>query len=138
MFSNNWPLRGPSQEDVTTPVYDIDHFQNSIPQVSEKPQYFPLTRPVRHGTDATSNASINKQESKFKTLFWPAVAICVPIALLSATLLALVFAYRVDSEPSIFKSGNATEDSNDKHNSYVLVNFSASKSTSAPPLINAD
>lgn len=138
MFSNSWPLRAPSQEDVTTPVYDIDQFQNSLPPVSEKPQYFPLTRPARHGTYANSTASITKQESKFRTLFWPAVAICVPIALLSATLLALVFAYRVTSEPSIFKSGNGTDDSNDKHDSYVLVNFSASKSTDSHPLDGTD
>ena len=136
MFSHNWPLRGPSQEDITTPVYDLDHFQNSLPQVSEKTQHFPLTRPPQHDIDATSTASVPKQESKFRTLFWPSVAICVPIALLSATLLTLVFAYRVKSEPSIFRDGG--EDPNNKHNSYVLVNFSASTYPPSHLKIDAD
>ena len=125
MFSHNWPLRGPSQEDITTPVYDLDQFQNSLPQTLEKPHNFPLTRPIRHDT-STKSVSVQKQESRFRTLFWPTVAITIPIALLSATLLTLVFAYRVKSEPSLFKDGG--DDPHGKHNTYVLVNFSASKS----------
>ena len=129
MFSHNWPLRGPSNDDLTTPVHDIDSFQNSLPQISEKTEHFRLTRPIRHDTDATS-ASIPKQDSRFRTLFWPALAITVPISLLSATLLTLVFAYRVKLEPSLFQDGG--EDPKGKHSMYVLVNFSASKSSNRP------
>jgi hypothetical protein len=89
-----------------------------------------LTRPPTHDLDAASTAS-TKQESKFRILFWPALAICVPIALLSATLFALAFGYRAKSDKIIF-SESGGDGLVDKHGAYVLVNFSASKSHFTP------
>ena len=45
-------LRGPSQEDIgATPVHDIDQLSEQLTEeTSEKPQHFPLTRPMRHDT----------------------------------------------------------------------------------------
>lgn len=127
MSFHGWPLRGPSQENITPPVHDINNFQNIIPTASEKPHSLPLTRPARQWTDAFSPAAAVRKDSKFRTVFWPAIAITVPIALLSATLMVLVFAYKITSEPSIFRDGNGEKDPQGKHNAYILVNFSASE-----------
>jgi hypothetical protein len=128
MAFHGWPLRGPSQEDITTPVHDISSFENALPTPeSEKPHNLPLTRPARQWTDALAAAAAVKNDSKLRTIFWPALAITIPIALLSATLMALVFAYRISSEQSIFHDGSSPQDPHGAHDYYILVHFSASK-----------
>lgn len=129
MFATNWPLRGPARNSLQGgQAYDIGQFRNSISlPATESFHYTPLTRPSRQDTDISHRTLVPKQDSKVRTLLWPAVAITIPIALLSATLLGLVFGYRVRSEPSIFR--NEAEDESNKHTSHVLVEFSASKLT---------
>ncbi|KIX98318.1 uncharacterized protein Z520_05619 [Fonsecaea multimorphosa CBS 102226] len=62
-------------------------------------------------------------ENLIQTVLLPATIICVPIALLAATLLALIYMYKVQPVPSLF---NPTEAS--VHGpGFVLVNFAATR-----------
>ncbi len=119
-----------SQTDLRGQVHDIDTFQNTLPTLDtalpqlDSEKHAPLTRPSPYDADDASDASLPRPDTRLKTLFLPALMITVPIALLSATLLALVFGYRTRSEPSIFTDGR---DSSQENRLYVLVNFSATR-----------
>lgn len=129
-FSTNWPLQAGSQTDLRGQVHDLNRFENTLPNSDynsvhqDEEKHVTLTRPSPYNINTNSDRPIHGPKSKLRSVFWPALAITVPIALLSATLLALVFAYQVHSQPSIFNIGSS---SNQQGKNYVLVNFSASK-----------
>lgn len=56
---------------------------------------------------------------------WPAFAICIPMVLLSASLLYIVFNYRVETGVNMFDKNSTTSNFNDKR--HLLVDFSATK-----------
>ncbi|EXJ76244.1 uncharacterized protein A1O5_00752 [Cladophialophora psammophila CBS 110553] len=62
-------------------------------------------------------------ENLIQTILLPATIICIPIALLAGALLALVYMYRIDPVPNLFKP---TETSL-RGPGFVLVNFSATR-----------
>jgi len=58
-------------------------------------------------------------------LIVPTAVIIIPMAIIAASVLGLVFGYRVKSDETLFPSPDDANDLED--NSYVLVNFSASE-----------
>jgi hypothetical protein len=83
-----------------------------------------LTRPPDH--DLEPDLETDSQNSSnfhlLSTVFLPAFIICVPIALLCAALLAIVYFYKVDIRPNSFTPAEPQPDPG-----YVLVNFPASQ-----------
>ena len=110
-------------EDTNVPI-----FENEIPSHHNKSAFL-RTRPVKHGADSSSDLSISSvhRKTRIKSLLWPVFVITVPIALLSATLLGLVFGYRVRTQPSLFAADAGGYQDIHRHNSYVLVNFPATR-----------
>ena len=117
---------------------DIYSFRNSLP-----PNDFQTSNESRIPQLDTGQSEVELQPRSFsKTLFWPVLVITIPIALISASLLALVFAYQVKSEQSLF---NPSQDGSPTSNGlYILVNYSATRivfaasflSTLAPILVS--
>ena len=120
MHSSDWPLAAPVQNYSLGQFYGIDN-PNALPQITDTAP----TQITRPSISEPDDPSIRAPRSKLRVLLWPAFAITVPIALLSAALLGLVLGYRVRSEPSIFKN-DGEEQYNDRM-AYVLVDFSASE-----------
>ena len=100
---------------------DIYRWRNSLP-----PDDFPQPKEAK---DLEGRANLSEVElhtrSLAGSLFWPVLAITVPISLISASLLALVFAYQVKSEKSLFESAQTSSDTG--NGLYILVNYSATR-----------
>lgn len=59
---------------------------------------------------------------RLRVVFWPTLALCLPITLLSAALLLLVFYNRITPETSLFEENRKQH----SYSQYILVDFSAS------------
>jgi hypothetical protein len=107
---------------------DIRVFENEIPN-DDRSYEDSHTRGPRRVADASSDRSVASVHGKtrIKSLLWPVLVITVPIALLSAALLALVFGYRVRTQPSLFASDVGSYQDTHGHHSYFLVNYPATR-----------
>src|SRR5436309_2451940 len=78
---------------------EVRMFENEIPSGGRSYDVLP-TRPAKRGGDASSDRSVSSvhRQTRIKSLLWPVLVITVPIALLSAALLGLVFGYRVQPQ----------------------------------------
>jgi hypothetical protein len=121
----SWPLPAAAPDPSSETIYEAHSFANALPQ-SHDALHVPITRSSIY--DA-SYPALRPKKSDIRPLIWPAVAIVVPLALLSAALLGLVFGYAVRPQKSIFQ-GN--EEPYNYSQPYVLVDFSASTSFSHP------
>src|SRR5271156_7145669 len=105
---------------------DVPVFDNEIPNDDR-------TYGVRQMQDTNlearspSDRSVSSvhRKTRIKSLLWPVLVITLPMALLSAALLGLVFGYRVRSQPDVFASDVGGYQ--DLHSSYVLVNYPATR-----------
>lgn len=103
---------------------DIHHFSDQIPIEDSRPSRI-STKQLHHEID-TGHTDHNRvqRRSLTKSLFLPTLILITPITLLAAALLALVFAYKVQTDPDMFQlAGQARQGSS----SYILVNFSATR-----------
>lgn len=99
-------------------------FQNQLPpDESDIRQSFIRWQHHKPGTASSLEPELRAYENSVQTLLLPTTVICIPISLLAGTLLALVYMYKVEPAPNMFKPPNA--DFQDPH--FVLVNFSASE-----------
>lgn len=107
---------------------EVRVFENEIPNADRSHDIL-RTRPAKRGADASSDRSVSSvhRKTRIKSLLWPVLVITVPIALLSAALLGLVFGYRVKTQPSLFAADTGGYEDLHRHNSYVLVNFPATR-----------
>jgi hypothetical protein len=103
---------------------DINNFSDQIPP-SDNPRLSRITtRQLHHEIDVQNDHTNVHRRSLAKSLFWPTLILITPITLLSAALLALVFAYEAQTDPDLFQpSGHSSQGSS----SYILVNFSATR-----------
>jgi hypothetical protein len=103
-------------------------FENEIPD-DDRRYNVPRRRAAKRGADASSDRSVSSvhRKTRIKSLLWPMLVITVPIALLSAALLGLVFGYRVRTQPSLFAADTGGYQDVHRHSSYVLVNFPATR-----------
>ena len=100
--------------------YEANGFANALPQVTDT-LHVPITRSSIYDTRRETQRA---PKSNVRPLIFPALAITLPLALLSAALLGLVFGYGVRPQQSIFQGDDAPSYSYSKP--YVLVDFSAS------------
>lgn len=107
---------------------DVGVFENEIPNDVSREETRP-SPPTKRRVTASSDRSVSSVHRKtlIRSLLWPVLVITVPIALLSATLLGLVFGYRVRTQPSLFASDSGGYQDISRHSSYVLVNFPATR-----------
>lgn len=109
---------------------DISHWRNSLPPADYQPY-----EESKHSHSHSNISNLSwRPKSTSSSLVWPVLGITVPIALVSASLLALVFAYRVKSEASLF--GGAGSDASSQHGLYILVNYSATRIVFAASLLS--
>ena len=118
----------PSASQVSLDNNDIQSFDNHIPEDRLRVQV-PLTRQAKHEDDNRSDESTSSLHRKtlIKSLLWPVVAVTVPIAMLAATLLGLVYGYRVKTDDSIFPSLADQGRGAGAEQGYVLVNYPATR-----------
>ena len=128
------PLRGTSGYKAT-PWTDVEEdgtnvrvFENEIPDDVRRYDAS-RTRAANSHADGPSDPSVTSvhRKTRIKSLLWPVLVITVPIALLSAALLSLVFGYRVRTQPSLFASDAGGYQDVHRHDSYVLVNYPATR-----------
>lgn len=105
---------------ASNPRYEANSFTNDLPQATDT-LHVPITRSSIYDTTFRPQRT---PKSNARPLIWPALAISVPLLLLSAALLGLVFGYGVRPQQSIFQGDDAPSYSYSKP--YVLVDFSAS------------
>ena len=107
---------------------NVHVFENDIP-TDDDALHVPRTRVTNFDGHTHSDRSVNAVHGKtrIKSLLWPVLAITVPIALLSAALLGLVFGYRVRTQPSLFVPDAGRYQDIHRHNSYVLVDYPATR-----------
>jgi hypothetical protein len=125
---DNINLQLPSNEDLRdSGIHNISAFQNDI-SITEKGHRISLIRPnVDNSHIEGDELQISATKDHIQSILTPTAIICVPIALLTAALLALVLIFRVDPQPNLFTSSP----SDSRGRGYILVNFSASKSTTS-------
>ena len=117
-------LRFPSQDDVTKgEPYDLTDFHNQLPRTD-----LDIRRSlVQQNDEADVTGYTILQDAQRDILagglLFPTAVICIPIALLSATLLGLVYFYKIEPHSGLFNSPEPRQ----KGSAYVLVNFSASE-----------
>ena len=75
------------------------------------------------------NVESRCRKALVQKLIVPTAVVTIPMAIIAASLLGLVFGYRVKSDETLFPSPDDIH--NLKDHSFVLVNFSASKYTKA-------
>jgi hypothetical protein len=107
---------------------DIRVFNNEIPN-DDRTSGVRQTRDSNVDARAPSDRSVFSvhRKTRIKSLLWPVLVITIPMALLSAALLGLVFGYRVRSEPDLFASDAGSYQDVHRHSSYVLVNYPATR-----------
>jgi hypothetical protein len=144
-FSNHLAarrLRGlvqlPSREEVMSNIPEMEPFRNDIPMTDFETNYPPdwplrdtfATTPVvpRKDSEPTS------QKALVQKLIIPTAVVIIPMAIIAASLLGLVFGYRVRSDETLFPSPG--DSNNLKDHSYVLVDFSASEYTRSSKVLN--
>jgi hypothetical protein len=103
---------------------DIHNFADQIPAEEPRPARI-TTRQLHYEIDTGHTDHTRAQRrSLTKSLFLPTFLLIMPITLLAAALLALVFAYKVQTDPDLFQpAGQESQGSS----SYILVNFSATR-----------
>ena len=127
---NRVDLQLPSNHEIgDNDIHDISTFENGLP-TPEKPQRLSLIRPHIINSEIGDSNDIERvsSETHIQSIFIPTLIICIPIALLTAALLALVLAFRVVPRSNLFMSTETPGPG------YILVNFSASMSLS-PSLV---
>jgi len=118
----------PPPEEVEGDLHEMESFRNEIPMTDFEtpyPQDWPLkdalTVPMVPGNDVEWKC----RRALIQKLIVPTAVVTVPMAIIAASLLGLVFGYRVQSDQTLFPSpGDASEL---KDHTSVLVNFSASE-----------
>src|SRR2546423_5459278 len=128
------PLHGTSGSNAppwTSIEEDGSHvqvFENAIPS-NDRIYDIPQTRATTFDGHTPSDRSVSSvhRKPRVKTLIWPVFVITVPMALLSAALLGLVFGYRVRTQASLFASEAGDSQDVHRHNSFVLVNYPATR-----------
>ncbi|KAI1609914.1 hypothetical protein EDD36DRAFT_59900 [Exophiala viscosa] len=107
-------------------VPNLENFQNILPpdeHISIKRKSL-IRQPGHHFDDGRDhNLHDWKYRNSFKTIIIPTAAICLPMALLSAALLTIVYLYKVDIQASLFEPALSQQGAS----SHVLVNFSATR-----------
>jgi hypothetical protein len=93
-------------------------------QASTQSRAWPLTEKYYSLAAANFDARCPRWTT-WKTILWPMLAIILPMTLLVAGLLALIFGYRVKSEHSLFEQVSNSQVLQD--HSVVLVNYSATR-----------
>lgn len=130
-LTNREPSHFPLQNDVVMEETRSPPlaFQNQLPlDESDIRRSFIRWQYHKPGTGSSLEPELRAYENSVQTLLLPTTVICIPIALLASTLLALVYMYKVEPAPNLFKPPNAEfEDPG-----FVLVNFSASEYPRAP------
>ncbi|KIW80299.1 hypothetical protein Z517_06914 [Fonsecaea pedrosoi CBS 271.37] len=125
-LTNRHSLHIPSQEEITgerTRSQSLD-FQNEIPlEQNDIRQSFIRRQYDTPEEECRFDPELLPNENLVQTILLPAAVICIPIALLAGTLLALVYMYRVVPVPNLFKPTEATL----HEPGFVLVNFSATR-----------
>jgi len=121
---NRWSR--PPENDEIYDLHDMNKFQNQIPPIDDQQTRLSLIRPLQHEstTESYHDGVDAHRENLLTTLLWPTVVICIPISILSAALLALVFAYEITPKGNLFQPSLSPEEY--KRQSYILVNFPAS------------
>lgn len=115
-----------SQEGLTQEkVPNLKGFQNTLPPDEKNIKRTSLIRqPDDHFHVGRDRDLYDwKNRNLFKTVLVPTATICLPMALLSAALLTIVYLYKVDIRASLF----APTLSRQGGPPHVLVNFSASE-----------
>jgi hypothetical protein len=118
----------PAWADIDGDGADVRVFENEIPN-DDGTYGVRQTRDTNRHARTPSDRSVSSvhRKTRIKTLLWPVLVITVPMALLSAALLGLVFGYRVRSEPNLFASTAGGYQDVHRHSSYVLVNYPATR-----------
>ena len=134
-------LRGfqqlPSREDVISNLAEMEPFQNEIPMTNFETPY-PPDWPLRDTFTAQlvpeKDIESRCRKALVEKLIVPTMVVIIPMAAIAASLLGLVFGYRVKSDESLFLSPGDVPNLKDR--SYVVVNFSASEyiKTKHPPI----
>jgi hypothetical protein len=118
----------PSRMDIEDDDTTVPVFENETPH-DERRHETRQARALMRPADAASDRSASSvhRKTRIKSLLWPVLVITVPIVLLSATLLGLIFGYRVRTQPSLFASDAGTYQDVHRHSSYVFVNYPATR-----------
>ena len=118
----------PAWTDIDGDGTDIRVFDNEIPNDDRTYGVRP-TQDTNVGARSPSDRSVSSvhRKTRVKSLLWPVLVITMPMALLSAALLGLVFGYRVRSQPDLFASDAGGYQDVHRHSSYVLVNYPATR-----------
>jgi hypothetical protein len=122
----------PSREEVVSTVPEMEPFQNDIPMTDfETPHApdWPLKDTFPAQAVPEKNVESRCRKALVQKLIVPTAVVTIPMAIIAASLLGLVFGYRVKSDETLFPSPDDIH--NLKDHSFVLVNFSASKYTKA-------
>jgi hypothetical protein len=135
-FSDHLAVRGSwgfSSQQIPPPEveghqYEIESFRNDIPMTDFETPYPPdwplkdtLTVPMVPSNDLEWKC----RRALVQKLIVPTAIVTIPMALIAAGLLGLVFGYRVQSDQTLFPSPGDVSDLKD--HTTVLVNFSASE-----------
>ncbi|KIW29971.1 uncharacterized protein PV07_05755 [Cladophialophora immunda] len=125
-LTNRHSLHFPSQEEITTDknINSPLGFQNELPlEQNEIRQSFIRWQYDTPEEESRLDPEFLPNENLVQTILLPAAIICIPIALLAVTLLALVYIYRVDPVQNLFTPIDASVHGP----GFVLVNFSATR-----------
>lgn len=97
------------------------------PSFSANPSSVELgkSNPFQHDQEREGFSRVQPSQSLIQNFIWPAFAICVPMVLLSAALLYIIFTYQVQQTPNLFDPQDGMLHFRDAH--YILVDFSATK-----------
>jgi hypothetical protein len=118
----------PSREEVVSNVPEMEPFRNDIPMIDfETPHAsdWPLKDTFTAQAVPEKNVESRCRKALVQKLIVPTAVVTIPMAIIAASLLGLVFGYRVKSDETLFPSPDDAH--NLKDHSSVLVNFSASK-----------
>jgi hypothetical protein len=107
---------------------DVPVFDNEIPN-DDRTYGVRQTRDTNLEARAPSDRSVSSvhRKTRIKSLLWPVLVVTLPMTLLSAALLGLVFGYRVRSQPDLFASDVGGYQDIHRHSSYVLVDYPATR-----------
>lgn len=113
------PERMLQPESGPQPCYHLDASAGSQETLNH-----PSPARERSGTDKTKFARLTPADSVVRYLLWPAITICLPILLISTSILWIISFYRVKLTDDIFATGPSQHV---RYSSYILVDFSATK-----------
>jgi hypothetical protein len=127
--SRGFPQRQlPSREEVESNLHEMEPFRNDIPMTDFEMSY-PPDWPLKDTSTAqvVSDKDVKSRCRKvlLQKLIVPTTVVTIPMAIIAAGLLGLVFGYRVKSDETLFPSPGDAH--NLKGHTYLLVNFSASE-----------